>query len=100
MAPVHTDWVHILCLPLVLPKKLADNPDLWIGPTKLIVADVVDHQSVWTDRGAGVTEQAGLPRVESGPGCVEPYAVWPAVTQELPGAEFLRVERVVEVYDV
>jgi len=43
-------------LPLVIPEELADNPDLRIGATELIIADVFDHQPVWTDRGAGVGE--------------------------------------------
>src|SRR5213592_4826983 len=58
---------HLLRLSLVVPEQLADNPDLWIGATELIVADVLDHQPVWTDIAAGVAEIAGLPRVHPRP---------------------------------
>ena len=77
--------------------------DLRIGATELIVADVQDHQPVWTcteRRVAGVAELAGLPRVQPRPGLVEPYAVGSAITQELPGRELLRIGRVGQVHDV
>jgi hypothetical protein len=85
---------------LVLPKQLADAPDLRIGPTELIVADVINHQTVWTDRGPGVAEQAGLPCVQSRPGGVQPYAVRSAITQELPRRQLVGMVRIIEIHDV
>src|SRR5258708_34696681 len=90
--PLDGHGKHLLGLPLVRPEELADDPDLRIGATELIVADILDHQPVWTDRGADVAEFAGLPGVQARPfghtGSevlrVEPVFVGPAITQELP----------------
>src|SRR5262249_57229770 len=67
--PLDLYWVHGLGLPLVRPEELADNPDLRIGATELIVADVQDHQPVWSERRLGrrLAEFAGLPRVQPRP---------------------------------
>ena len=77
--------------PLVVPEERADNPDLRIGTTELIVADVLDHQPVWTgyECDCHVAELAGLPRVQPRPVRVKPYFVGPAITQVLPGGELL-----------
>ena len=50
--------------PLVRPEELADNPDLRVGATELIVADVLDHQPI-AARGEG--ETAVLPREQQRP---------------------------------
>src|SRR5205814_764134 len=65
--PLDRHGDHGLGFPLVRPEELADNPDLRIGATELIVADVLDHQPVRTDIAAGVAEIAGLPRVHPRP---------------------------------
>ena len=56
LAPFAAEWVHRLRCPLVVPEERADDPDLRIRATELIVADVFDHQPVWTDRAAGGAE--------------------------------------------
>jgi hypothetical protein len=40
VAPVDSEGEHLLRLPAVLPEERADNPDLRIGATELVVADV------------------------------------------------------------
>src|SRR5262249_58230458 len=90
-APIFAEGVHLLRRPLVVPEERADNPDLRIGETELIVADVQDHQPVRTCTEcsvAHVAELAGLPRVQPRPVLIEPHAVGPAITQELPGSCF------------
>src|SRR5256886_635062 len=69
LAPVAAEGVHLLRRPLVVPEELADNPDLRIGATELIVADVQDHQPVRTERGIRRqrAEIPGLPRVQPRP---------------------------------
>ncbi|TMH68845.1 MAG: hypothetical protein E6H51_16895 [Betaproteobacteria bacterium] len=67
--PIDAHGDHRLGLPLVCPEELADDPDLRIGATELIVARVLDHQSVRTERGIRWrrAELAGLPREQQRP---------------------------------
>src|SRR5215831_2587162 len=98
--PIDRYRVHRLRYPLVVPKDFADNPDLRIRATELIVADVLDHQPVWTDQPEVAAECAGLPRVQPRSGRVEPCFVDPAITRVLPGGELQRIRRVGKVHDV
>src|SRR5262249_34885792 len=45
-APFAAEWVHRFRYPLVVPEELANDPDLRIRATELIVADVFNHQPV------------------------------------------------------
>src|SRR4051812_23751803 len=62
--PLDLHGDHPLGLPLVFPVEFADDSDLRIGAAELIVADVLDHQSVRTERRSRWrrAELAGLPR--------------------------------------
>src|SRR5215471_21840057 len=59
------EWVHRLRCPLVVPEERADDPDLRIRTTKLIIADVFDHQPVrpWPQNRQWVAKKTGLPRI-------------------------------------
>src|SRR5262249_27021517 len=96
---LHRD--HRLGLSLVGPEQLADNPDLRIGDTVLIVADVLDHHPVRAEAAVvgWLTEQPGLPGVKSRPlrytrneaFRIEFQPMRPAVPQILPGGKLLRI---------
>ena len=62
--PLDLHGDHRFGSPLILPEELADNPDLRIGETELIVADVLDHQPVCFP---GEGETAGLPHERQRP---------------------------------
>src|ERR671939_112695 len=65
--PLDLHGDHRLGYPLVRPEQRADDSDLRMGTTELVVADVLDHQSVGTGQGAGAAEHALLPRVQARP---------------------------------
>ena len=95
---------------MVCPEEFADDPDVRIGATELIVADVLDHEPIRTERGirGRRTELAGLPREHQCPfghagqeaTRVDIQRVGSAVPLVLPGPEDLRICRVGEVEDV
>jgi len=76
---------------------------LRIGATELIVADVLDHQPVWTVAGvAGLSHVRPRPFAHTGLEVlrVELYPVWLTIDQEMPGRELPRVRRIGEVHDI
>src|SRR5436309_611507 len=65
--PVDLYGDHGLGYPLIPPEELADDPDFRMGAAVLIVADVLDHQTVRAGQRAGAVGYALLPRIQPRP---------------------------------
>ena len=94
-APVDSDRIHRLRLPLVVPEELADNSDLWIWATGLNVAHVQDHEPVRSERGI-VRRSAEVARLRGVQTCavvVGADVVGPTITgseRRLPNSSILK----------